>query len=272
MNWGAKFGLGCLVVLAMLGAQSAGANEIGSFLEATGDVVVVRKNAKITGREGATLHSGDLIRAGSDGHARVGFVDGTVLTVSGGTQIAVDQMLLETETGLYTSSFELLSGKVRSQVGDGHAEEGNSFAIRTPTAVAETGASDFLVSYFSAEETTEIVSFNGGVAVHNVADLEHRASIVNPGQTLSISKHQPGIDIRPLQRRHFAQLLEGLDISVSLAGNFNAPGIAGASAPSQVTLPAPSARGGNSSKDAAEILGGSLLVDNATSIGIVFED
>jgi hypothetical protein len=276
MKWGAKStfrGLGFIVPLTLgLGVASAWASSVGSFEESSGDVVIVRGQTQLPAAAGASIDSGDLIRAGSNGQARVSFIDGTLLTVSPGTQIAVDQMLLSADTGLYTSSFELRAGKVRSQVGEGHAEEGTSFAIRTPTAVAETGASDFLMTYFTDEETTEIVSFNGGVAVHNIADLEHRASVVTPGQSLSVSKHQPGVDIRPLQRRHFAQLLDGLDISVSLAGNFNAAGLAGANSDAVVTLPAKTARGGRSARDASDILGGSPYINNAASVGIIFED
>ena len=272
MNWRASIAaLTCtLVLLVPLGAARAD-GEIGSFRKASGEIVIIRDAAEMPASEGTAVFKGDVVRAGPAGTAKVDFVDGTVLTVSPHTRIALDRVFLEPSTGRYSSSFELHSGKVRTQVGGGGEGKGASFEIRTPTAVAETGASDFLVSYFTDEEVTEVVPFNGSVAVQSIADVEHRASVVKSGQSLLVSRTQVGTDIRPLERRHFNQLLEGLDMSVALAGGLRTPPPFGA-LPTNI-VPAPSvAATSNSSKDAGDLLGGSPFVDNVTSLGIIFDD
>ncbi len=243
--------------------------QVGRVEQSSGEVSLLCDGRSRPAAAGDGVHMGDSIKAGSSGRARVVFVDGTVLSVSPGTEIEISEMVYEPDSGSYSSSIGLVSGEVRTLVGDAYDDGVSTFALQSPTARADLGVSDLLMRYTVDTETTEITTFSGAVRVSSIVDLVEREVRLKPGHRLSVSASRPPGDPRPLLRREFGQFLEGVDLSVSIARELAMAGrLLGKG--SGLAMPAAGAAATRSSRDASDILDGSPVINNTGSIGIGF--
>ena len=139
---------------------------------------------------GATRNSGkaklhqelvwnDVLKTDPTGRLRVGFRDGSFLSVGNGSQLKVAQH----DEATQQTSLELNYGRVRSQVSS-ITRAGGKFEVKTPTAVAGVIGTDFEVAFING--VTEINVFSGAVVVTSL--LGTMASVtVGAGQSVTVS-------------------------------------------------------------------------------------
>ena len=101
---------------------------------------------------------------------RIVFQDDSVLAVSESSFVTVNEQVFNPDTGKAKSFMELLQGKVNAVVSDYYHRAGNSYEIKTVTAVAGVRGTEFSMSYNPDQDVTEVVGISGHVEVHSMID------------------------------------------------------------------------------------------------------
>ena len=121
-----------LVVLAT--CRSATATEIGTIDSLEGRIEVLRGERTVAAAAGMPVETGDVLRAAPGGRARLVLIDDTVVSVSPGTEVRLDELVPHADGAGYRGGLGLVSGEVRMMHGRASSDELSSFEIRTPTA------------------------------------------------------------------------------------------------------------------------------------------
>jgi hypothetical protein len=129
------WGLAAILVLA---AGLAGAAEdSGQFTELQGKVSVKKTNGQIAQAVlGAQVHQGDVVTTEKDARATLLFGNGSVLKLGPSSTLNINQLIYDKDKGVAQSAYELASGTLMNIVGSVFGEKGNSYSVKTPTAVA----------------------------------------------------------------------------------------------------------------------------------------
>ena len=120
----------------LLSAGVASAQEVGTVASVEGAAEIGNGGAWTAAATGSPVHRGDQLRTGTPGRMRVVFQDDSVLVVSESSFVTVNEQVFNPSTGKAKSYLELLQGKVSAVVGDYYNRAGNSYEIKTVTAVA----------------------------------------------------------------------------------------------------------------------------------------
>lgn len=121
----------------------------------------------------------DVLKTNPSGRLRVGFRDGSFLSVGNGSELKVAQH----DEATQQTSLELNYGRVRSQVSS-ITRAGGKYEVKTPTAVAGVIGTDFEVAFING--VTVVNVFSGAVVVTSL--LGTMASVtVGAGQSVTVS-------------------------------------------------------------------------------------
>lgn len=166
----------------------ARAQDVGTVVEAAGTVEIDRSGATIAATAGAALTLHDVVRTGKPGRARLVFRDDSVLTLADESTLAIDESVVSTDSGSWSSAFSLFVGKVRVLVSDYYSDAGASFEVRTPTSVSGVRGTEFVVSHSERERLSQVLGLEGAVRVHGVVDLEGPGVVVRAGEFTTIAQ------------------------------------------------------------------------------------
>ncbi len=145
----------------------------------------------------------DVVKTDPTGRLRLGFRDGSFLSVGNATELKVAQHDENTQQ----TSLELNYGRVRSQVSS-ITRAGGKFEVKTPTAVAGVIGTDFEVVFLNGVTTVNV--FSGAVVVTSL--LGTMASVtVGAGQTVTVSAAG---EIGPLSAANLAAAVDILPEAV----------------------------------------------------------
>lgn len=156
--------LGCFL-LGIL-PQNAFAQALqGVFMVVKGDVKVISTDGKSeAAKVGKKVSSGDTIQSGPDSRAKIVMADKNVINISPDSKIVIEKY---ENDGKDKKNVELKVeyGKIRASVEEKYDGEKSKFNIKTPSAVAGVRGTDFLTGYSPSTKVTQVVTFNGTVAV-----------------------------------------------------------------------------------------------------------
>ena len=181
-----------LVVLWAEPLLAQDVRSIGSVSELVGRCLVSR-HGETEARPltiGAELYEGDSVRTAAGAKLKLAFIDGSVVQLGEGTDLALDwflhapeeqtqNVLLQASAGIFRVIAKLLLPR-------------SAFVVQTPTAVASVRGTDWIVE--AAPGATAIVVLDGQVAVRNVAAAVPGEVTLQPGEGTTV---EAGLAPRP---------------------------------------------------------------------------
>jgi hypothetical protein len=196
-------------VLLLAGAVSA--LEVGTVAAVEGTAEIGSGGSWTTAVPGSPLHRGDQLRTGSPGRMRVVFQDDSVLVVSESSLVTVNEQVFNPNTGKAKSFLELLQGKVSAVVSDYYHRTGNTYEIKTVTAVAGVRGTEFSMAYDPAQDVTEVVGISGHVEVHSMIDPTGPGVLLTANEITTIPHGALPSAPSRLDETLFRQRLEGIN-------------------------------------------------------------
>ncbi len=257
------------VILAVLITGPAEAADVGR-VAALVDAVELRRNGEWTPlRLGDGVAVGDSVRTDDQGRVRLVFADGSVVVLSSGSEIAIDENVYDPDTGVATSVFDVLKGKIRAVVSDYYKTTG-TFEVHTPNSVSGVRGTDFVVIHDAALGVSEIVGVSGRVEVRGVA-VRGQSVFVTAREISRVDFGQAPSEPVTLSDERFRYYLEGLEFVGQGAPEsmlFNQPGLIDGKVPDQERARAPQS-GGRIGLDVDRIPGelGEIVPDAAGVAG-----
>ncbi|PIT99987.1 MAG: hypothetical protein COT74_06450 [Bdellovibrionales bacterium CG10_big_fil_rev_8_21_14_0_10_45_34] len=158
----------------------------GLIMVSKGQVQIVpsKGGAPQKAKVGTKVYPKDTIVTGDKSRAKIIMVDKNVLNVSPNSKLVIENYEFEPNDNKKNVMLNVLYGKVRSDVKQKYDGSGNTFRVKTPSAVAGVRGTDFMVSH--QQGTTQVVTFEGRVEVAAGVGPSGALSnpvTVNPGQT-----------------------------------------------------------------------------------------
>lgn len=162
-------------VLFGLISAAALAADFGSVFQMTGEVKIHQNRTTVSAKVGTKISAHDTIMTGPEGSAKIVTTDRNVIIVQPSSEIRFDKYINAESGKPGTAELKLTSGSTRLNLVQKYEDIGNTFRIRTPTAVAGVRGTEFLATV-SSDKTT-ISTFTGEV---QVAAKEEGGKLVGP--------------------------------------------------------------------------------------------
>jgi hypothetical protein len=187
------FGLAAIMLVLWAEPLLAQAvRSIGSVSELVGQCLVSR-HGEPEARPltlGAELYEGDSVRTAAGAKLKLEFIDGSVVQLGEGTELALDwflhapeeqtqNVLLQASAGIFRVIAELLLPR-------------SAFVVQTATAAASVRGTDWIVE--AAPGATAIVVLDGRVAVRNAVPTVPGEVVLQPGEGTTV---EAGLAPRP---------------------------------------------------------------------------
>lgn len=201
-------------VLFAFVATTARAEDAGKFVSLEGTVEIGRAAVFTRADVGSTVQSGDTIRTGSPGRARVLFADDSVLNLGDGTTLVIDETVFDANKGAASTLIHLLGGKVRALVSDYYSSNQGSYTIETTTAVSGVRGTEFIVAYDAGKQFSEVLGLGGLVSVHGTIDRKNRGVMIHANEVTEVAKGKYPTPPRQITTDddRYRELMDGLDL------------------------------------------------------------
>lgn len=201
------------LLLALAATPASAEDEAGEIVTMEGSVEVGTGGAFAAAKVGTKVRSGDTVRTGSPGRARILFRDESVVNVGDGSVLVIDESVFDPDQGTVSTTLRLLQGKLRSLVSEYYGSQGASYQVTTPTSVSGVRGTEFVVLHDPGTETSEILGLGGAVAVHSVLDRKHRGVVIRAREITRVAKGQYPTPPRQIDVSDdtFQRLMNGLD-------------------------------------------------------------
>ncbi len=175
--------------------SAAGAQSVHGVLRVVkGDVQV--KNAKgetAKARIGGKVFPKDTVITGKDARAKIVMVDNNEINVSPESQIEIQSYEFDPNGGKKDVLLNVIYGKVRSKVEQKYDGKTSKFQIKTPSAVAGVRGTDFMMGFNRADNTSQVVTFEGRVefGTPGPGGTIGNPVMVSPGMTAAVNAGAP---------------------------------------------------------------------------------
>lgn len=164
------------------------AQEVGTVASLNGSAELGREGSWRPVVISSPVYLGDTLRTGQPGQVRIVFQDDSVLNVSDGSEVVVDEQVFDPEGGSYRSTLRLLSGKLRALVSEYYQSAGAAYEIETPTAVAGVRGTEFVLAFDVARQQTEIVGVGGRVTIRGLRGGAEDEVLITAGQLTTVAR------------------------------------------------------------------------------------
>lgn len=206
--------IAALAFAVLATALPAAADEAGKVVSLEGTVEIGSAGAWNRASVGSPVSSGDTIRTGNPGRARILFLDESVLNLGDASTLLIDESVFNPDRGTATTLLHLLGGKVRALVSEYYSDPQASYRIETTTAVSGVRGTEFVVVHDAKRDVTEVLGLGGRVAVHSVLDRQKRGVMIHAREVTTVAKGQFPTPPRQIDvdDDRFLQLMSGLDL------------------------------------------------------------
>jgi hypothetical protein len=178
---------------------------------AEGSAYIWRNGSSVQAVIGAAVQMGDQLATGRPGRMKVVFPDDSVLTVSEDSRVTVDDQVFSADAGKARSVFGLLRGKVNAAVSEYYRNPGNSYEIKTETAVAGVRGTEFAMTFDPDSALTEVTGIHGVVSVRSLNDLEGEGVLVTSNESTTVQRGQLPSAPKRINERLFRERIEGFE-------------------------------------------------------------
>ena len=211
-----------LFIIALFFSYTSLASECGVFRVVKNDVKFQKKSKSKfrKARVNRKVCSGDKIKTGKDGRAKIIMADKNEINVSPDTEIVIEKYAKNAQ-GDKKVLLNVIYGKIRSNVKQKYKGNKSSYyRVKTKSAVAGVRGTEFLTSFNQATNQSRIVTFEGSVAVGKFQGGSFQAAVtVKPGQFTSNS---PGVAPHPPRKvpaKEFAKLNQDSNVGGGAEGD-----------------------------------------------------
>jgi len=184
-----------LVISAVfLMTEAFAENQYGLFMVVKGDVKVISGNkAPFPVKVGSKVAVNDVVTTGVDARAKIVMSDRNVINVSPETRLQITKYANDAKAGTKDVEIKLDQGKVRNNVEQSYDGEKSKFILKTPTAVAGVRGTQFVTSFDSKTQKTQIVTMKGQVTFSSVMNgkVVGAPVVVNKGESTTSSAGAP---------------------------------------------------------------------------------
>ncbi len=142
---------------------------------------------------------------------RIVFQDDSVLTVSDGSRVVVDEQVFKPSEGKSRSLFGLLQGKVSAVVSDYYHQPGSSYQIKTATAVAGVRGTEFIMVFDPRTQQTDVAGVNGYVEVRSLFERGGSGVMITAGELTTVPRNAVPSAPQRLSNPMFRQYMDGVD-------------------------------------------------------------
>ena len=185
-----RLGLALLLIAPGSGPASAQvAGSIGAVAELVGDCRVGRAGEAAVQplAIGTELYEGDRVSTAEGARLKLEFVDGSVVQLGAGTELALDWFLhapeAQTQNVLLRVSAGILRVIVRLVL------PRSAYGVQTPTAAASVRGTDWILE--ATPGATAIVGLDGAVGVRNVDAGVPGEVVLGPGEGVTVEAGSP---------------------------------------------------------------------------------
>lgn len=159
-----------VVLFALSGAGTLPASaqdepRVGQVMQVVGTVTVLRAGGPGTLAIGQPVYRSDRIFTASDSRIRIGFADGSVLTIGTDSEVLIADFVVDGRGNRLRSVLTLILGIVRATVATPAANA--SFDVRTRDAVASARSTEWVVE--AKEAGSAVFVIGGRVEVSGLA-------------------------------------------------------------------------------------------------------
>jgi hypothetical protein len=195
-------------------ATPALADDAGKIVSLEGTVEIGHGGAFTRADVGSPVASGDTIRTGNPGRARVLFIDESVLNLGDNTTLVIDESVFDPNKGAASTLIHLLGGKVRALVSDYYSDGKGSYQIETTTAVSGVRGTEFVMTYDAGRQYSEVLGLGGTVEVHGTVDRKNHGVLIHANELTEIAKGKYPTPPRQIREddEHWKQIMDGLDL------------------------------------------------------------
>jgi len=174
-----------------------------------GDVQIKTSKGETTkARIGGKVFPKDTVITGKDARAKIVMVDNNEINVSPESQIEIQHYEYDPNGGKKDVLLNVIYGKVRSKVEQKYDGKTSKFQIKTPSAVAGVRGTDFLMGYNSANNSSQVVTFEGKVefGLPGPGGSITSPVVVTPGQMASNNAGQAPAPPAPMPKEDLAKM------------------------------------------------------------------
>lgn len=175
-----------VALLTLFSASPVFAQSVGSIASLEGLVEIGREGSFSSASVGSEVFSGDTIRTGDPGRARIVFQDESVLNLGDSSNLRIDESVFNPNEGTVSTIMKLFSGKVRAIVSDYYGEPGAKYEIETPNSVSGVRGTEFVVDYEPGTTVTSVLGLGGRVAVNGAAHPDKGGVMVEAREITTI--------------------------------------------------------------------------------------
>ncbi len=200
-----------LVALFLTLRCAAWAQEVGTIASLEGTAQIGRGGTWTGAAIGGVVQQGDELLTAHPGRLRVVFQDDSVLTISDGSRVVVDEQVFNPHQGQTRSVLRLLAGRISALVSEYYHEPGAAYEVRTATAVAGVRGTEFVVKYDALSDVTEVAGVSGRAEVFSLLDRTHHGVFVTAHEVTTVPAGQFPAPPKRLSDDLFRQYLEGID-------------------------------------------------------------
>lgn len=180
--------------ILFLNMKASAENQHGLFMVVKGDVKLISgTKAPFAAKVGTKVLVGDVVTTGADSRAKIVMVDRNVINVSPDSKMQIAKYSTDAAAGTKEVEIKLDEGKIRNNVEQSYDGAKSKFILKTPTAVAGVRGTQFVTSFDSKTQKTEIVTMKGQVAFASVLNgkIVGKPVVVSKGETTTSSPGAP---------------------------------------------------------------------------------
>ncbi len=186
---------------------SAAEREVGRVVVAQGGVDLKKPGSEAArgARPGDRVFVGDILETGREGRAQLMLTDESVMTLSSGSAMRVNQYAFDAGTNRRTAEVRVFRGKVRIVLYKERNRE-SSFKVVTDQALLSSSAADF-VAIVSERETSFVVLYGWASVVNSSKFTVGTVSLGQNQVTVVRGKEPPSVPsvITEEQRRTYSR-------------------------------------------------------------------
>lgn len=201
-----------LILVMCLFSLNTWAADCGRFRVVKGDVTYLSKGSKKfkKARINKKVCQGDRVKTAEKSRAKVVMADQNELNISPQTDL-----LIEVYSDNKKAVLNVLNGKVRSNVKQKYKDsQASHYRVKTKSAVAGVRGTQFMASFDSRTNQSQVVTFEGEVAVGEMQGGNFVAKVsVRAGQTSTARLGSDPTPARDLAPSELASLDQETDVS-----------------------------------------------------------
>jgi len=182
------------LLLTLMTCATAEAQKAGAVDAVRPQAIIQRSTAQLAAERGTSVSWDDLLHTDNKGRLRVQLLDQSLISLGPDSQVRVLRQAASSDQ----SSLELAYGKIRMRL---VKRPGQSFQLRTPTAVAGVIGTDFGADA-SVPGTTHFICLEGEVRISSSDPNVPGSVVCKGGYMTDVKAGQPPAEPTPAPSQH----------------------------------------------------------------------